>query len=90
MIQKNNNIIQNNQNSHLQINNDKNQDHISYKNNNNKQKNDEGVIIDQTYIENIIKNEKSFEEYENNRLNLLKIVNEKKRNIKKYSTFMSG
>ena len=89
MIQKNNNIIQNNQNSHLQINNDKNQDHISYKNNNNKQKNDEGVIIDQTYIENIIKNEKSFEEYENNRLNLLKIVNEKKRNIKKYSTFMS-
>ena len=82
MIQKNNNIIQNNQNSHLQINNDKNQDHISYKNNNNKLKNDEGVIIDQTYIENIIKNEKSFEEYENNRLNLLKIVNEKKEILK--------
>ena len=82
MIQKDNNIIQNNQNSHLQINNDKNQGHISYKNNNNKQKNDEVIITDQTYIENLVKNEKSFEEYENNRLNLLKIVNEKKEILK--------
>jgi hypothetical protein len=86
MIQKNN-TIQNNQNSNLQINNVKNQDqdkkiNISYKNYENKKKNGEGVIMEQAYIENIINNEKSFEEYENNRLNLLKIINEKKDMLK--------
>ena len=86
MLQKNN-TIQNNQNSNLQINNVKNQDqdkkiNISYKNDENKKKNGEGVIMEQAYIENIINNEKSFEEYENNRLNLLKIINEKKDMLK--------